>query len=79
MRFAPRCARRWSRTVAQAGCGVTTALNPSIHGIFTVKFGNVFAAVCFLQGLGYQRFLLDLLDPAFPVVIGAGIVKRQHQ
>lgn len=53
--------------------------NPSIHGgIFTVKFGNVFAAVCFLQGLGYQRFLLDLLDPAFPVVIGARIVKRQH-
>jgi hypothetical protein len=64
MRFAPRCARRWSRTVA---------------GIFTVKFGNVFAAVCFLRGLGYQRFLLDLLDPAFPIVIGAGIVKRQHQ
>jgi hypothetical protein len=54
-------------------------LNPSIHGIFTVKFGNVFAAVCFLQGLGYQRFLLDLLDPAFLVAIGARIVKRQHQ
>ena len=54
-------------------------LNPSIHGIFTVKFGNVFAAVRFLQGLGYQRFLLDVLDPAFPVVIGARIVKRQHQ
>ena len=52
-------------------------LNPSIQGIFNVKIGNVFAAVRFLQGLGYQRVLHDVLDPAFPVVIG--IVKRQHQ
>jgi glycosyltransferase involved in cell wall biosynthesis len=48
----------------------------------TVKFGNVFAAVCFLQGLGVSEVptaKLDVMDPAFPVVIGARVVKRQHQ
>jgi glycosyltransferase involved in cell wall biosynthesis/SAM-dependent methyltransferase len=43
-------------------------------------FGNVFAAVCFLQGLAVdevQTAKLDILDEAFPIVIAARAVKKR--
>lgn len=47
----------------------------------TIKFGNVFAAVCFLHGIAVSEIpakKLDVLDPAFPIVIGARAVKRER-
>jgi SAM-dependent methyltransferase len=44
------------------------------------SFGNVFAAVCFLQGLAtheVQTAKLDILDEAFPVVVAARAVKKR--
>jgi SAM-dependent methyltransferase len=47
--------------------------------ILVETFGNVFAAVCFLQGLAVSEVptsKLDVLDRSFPVVVTAKIVKR---
>ena len=44
------------------------------------SFGNVFAAVCFLQGLAVDEVetaKLDILDEAFPVIIAARAVKKR--
>jgi len=44
------------------------------------SFGNVFAAVCFLQGLAVhevQTTKLDILDEAFSIVIAARAVKKR--
>jgi SAM-dependent methyltransferase len=44
------------------------------------SFGNVFAAVCFLQGLAVHEVKttkLDILDEAFPIVIAARVVKKR--
>jgi SAM-dependent methyltransferase len=41
--------------------------------------GNVFAAVCFLQGLAVSEVptsKLDVLDSSFPVIVTAKVVKR---
>jgi SAM-dependent methyltransferase len=43
------------------------------------NFGNVFAAVCFLQGLAVSEVptsKLDILDASFPVIVAAKVVKR---
>jgi SAM-dependent methyltransferase len=48
----------------------------------TAKFGNVFAAVSFLHGLAVSEVpaaKLDVVDPAFPVVIGARAVRRERK
>jgi hypothetical protein len=42
-------------------------------------FGNVFAAVCFLQGLATSEVptsKLDILDASFPVIVAGKAVKR---
>jgi SAM-dependent methyltransferase len=47
--------------------------------VLVETFGNVFAAVCFLQGLAVSEVptsKLDVLDPSFPVVVTAKVVKR---
>ena len=49
--------------------------------VLVETFGNVFAAVCFLQGLALSEVStskLDILDPAFPVIVTAKVVKRLH-
>jgi SAM-dependent methyltransferase len=46
--------------------------------VLTATFGNVFAAVCFLQGLAVSEVptsKLDILDPSFPVTVTAKVVK----
>jgi SAM-dependent methyltransferase len=70
----------WSLTELAFAQLLAESFDP--RDFFTVKFGNVFAAVCFLEGLAASEVptaKLDVLDPAFPVVIGARVVKRQHQ
>jgi glycosyltransferase involved in cell wall biosynthesis len=72
----------WYWTLTESALAQLLAESFDPRDYFTVKFGNVFAAVCFLQGLAASEVptaKLDLLDPAFPVVIGARVVKRQHQ
>jgi SAM-dependent methyltransferase len=47
--------------------------------IVVETFGNVFAAVCFLEGLAVSEVptpKLDVLDPSFPVIVTAKVVKR---
>ncbi|WP_409190060.1 hypothetical protein [Bradyrhizobium sp. RDM4] len=42
-------------------------------------FGNVFAAVCFLQGLAVSEVPLanlDVLDKSFPVIVAAAARRR---
>jgi hypothetical protein len=44
------------------------------------SYGNVFAAICFLQGLAIhevQAAKLDILDEAFPIVVAARAVKKR--
>ena len=44
-------------------------------------FGNIFAAVCFLQGLALSEVSpskLDIVDLAFPVTVAARAVKRRR-
>lgn len=62
-----------------------TALTRLLSGSFEPSdisvhsFGNVFAAVCFLQGLAQAEVpaqKLDVCDAAFPVVVAARIYKR---
>jgi SAM-dependent methyltransferase len=62
-----------------------TALTRLLSGSFEPgdvsvhSFGNVFAAVCFLQGLAQAEVpaqKLDVRDAAFPVVVAARIYKR---
>ena len=47
--------------------------------ILVETFGNVFAAVCFLEGLAVSEVptsKLDVLDQSFPVIVTAKAVKR---
>ena len=47
--------------------------------VLTETFGNVFAAVCFIQGLAVSEVptsKLDVLDPSFPVTVTAKVIKR---
>jgi glycosyltransferase involved in cell wall biosynthesis len=70
----------WSLTELALAQLLAEAFDP--RDFFTVKFGNVFAAACFLHGLGLSEVpasKLDVLDPAFPIVIGARAIKRDHQ
>jgi SAM-dependent methyltransferase len=70
----------WSLTELALAQLLAESFDP--RDFFTVKFGNVFSAVCFLQGLAVSEVptaKLEVLDPAFPVVIGARVIKRQHQ
>ena len=49
--------------------------------IHVETFGNVFAAVCFLQGLALSEVptsKLDVRDSAFPVLVTAKVVKRMR-
>jgi SAM-dependent methyltransferase len=70
----------WSLTELALAQLLAESFDPK--DIITENFGNVFAAVCFLQGLAVSEVpttKLDVLDPAFPVVVAARVVKRQAQ
>src|ERR1700730_16478333 len=70
----------WSLTELALARLLAECLDP--RDILIESFGNVFAAVCFLQGLAVSEVptaKLDVLDPAFPVVVAARVVKRQSQ
>jgi SAM-dependent methyltransferase len=46
--------------------------------VATETFGNIFAAVCFLQGLAVSEVpasKLDVFDAAFPVIVTARVIK----
>jgi SAM-dependent methyltransferase len=48
--------------------------------VLVETFGNVFAAVCFLQGLALSEVStskLDVVDSSFPVIVTAKVVKRR--
>jgi len=71
----------WYWTLTESALAQLLAESFDPRDFFTVN-SERFAAVCFLQGLAASEVptaKLDLLDPAFPVVIGARVVKRQHQ
>jgi glycosyltransferase involved in cell wall biosynthesis len=70
----------WSLTGLALAQLLAECLDP--RDILIENFGNVFAAVCFLQGLAVSEVptaKLDVLDPAFPVVVAGRVVKRQSQ
>ena len=69
----------WSLTELALAKLIAQSFDP--RDFFTLSFGNVFAAVCFLQGLCRSEVptaKLDVSDAAYPVVIGARVVKRLH-
>jgi SAM-dependent methyltransferase len=70
----------WSLTELALAQLLAESFDPS--DIAIENFGNVFAAICLLEGLAVSEVptaKLDVLDPTFPVVIAARVVKRKHQ
>lgn len=67
----------WSLTEIALGRLLTSVFEEK--DIEVEAFGNVFAAVCFLQGLAVSevpRIKLDVLDKSFPVIVAAAARRR---
>jgi glycosyltransferase involved in cell wall biosynthesis len=70
----------WYWSLTESALSRLLALAFDRRDISIESFGNVFAAVCFLQGLAVNEVKtakLDILDGAFPIVVAARAVKMR--